>query len=170
MWEYGYKFLSFYHNPRVWQTDGRTERPSQYRALHTCSRTEKIGYKSVKRNVKRRVLGFRLKPSEVFAAVTDSGRLHRTFGSATQKARSPNMVPLLETAWITTGGGMNTVSELSQKRTEFHTFCLQYITVAEFRSRHTKIFDRYKFRPTIYKYREMHVKSVIATRNARSSR
>jgi len=35
---YGHTFFS-YHNARVWQTDGRTERPSQYRALHYTFKT-----------------------------------------------------------------------------------------------------------------------------------
>jgi len=30
-------FLPFCHNPRVWQTDGRTEISSQYRGCITCS-------------------------------------------------------------------------------------------------------------------------------------
>jgi len=40
----GPTFLPFCHNPRVWQTDGRTEFSSQYRACITCSvvKTERL--------------------------------------------------------------------------------------------------------------------------------
>jgi len=33
----GQIFLPFYHNPRVWRTDGQTEFSSLYRVCITCS-------------------------------------------------------------------------------------------------------------------------------------
>jgi len=62
---YGHKFLSFCHNPRVSQTDwgtddGRTERPSEYRALHYMQSHGNEIKIVVKRNIRKHESKFKI--------------------------------------------------------------------------------------------------------------
>jgi len=58
--------------------------------------------------LKRCVFGLRLKMGRVFVDLTDSGRLLRTAGLATKKARSPNLVQSASTAYHPTSSPVNT--------------------------------------------------------------